>query len=91
MFFGFGEKESTRFRKKKGKKGKKKEKEKKQRKKKLIVAKSGLVGMKGYLKTYNRLKYFLPYSGRFLIRPLFTPNFPYGYWVLKLKSGNVLP
>ena len=27
------------------------------RKKNLIAAKSGLVGMKGYLKTYNRVKY----------------------------------
>ena len=27
----------------------------------LIVAKSGLVGMKGYLKASNQMKYFLPY------------------------------
>ena len=40
----------------------------KKRKKKeinLIAAKSGLVGMKGYLKTYNHTKYFLPYLSRF--------------------------
>ena len=40
----------------------------KKRKKKeinLIAAKSGLVGMKGYLKTYNHMKYFLPYLSRF--------------------------
>ena len=30
----------------------------------LLAAKSGLVGMKGYHKTYNHMKYFLP-SGRF--------------------------
>ena len=33
--------------------------------KKLIEAKSGLVGMKGFLKTYNHVKYFLPYLSRF--------------------------
>ena len=43
MFCGLGE-ERTKFRKEK--KGKK-----------LIAAKSGLVGMKGYLKTYNPMKY----------------------------------
>ena len=40
----------------------------KKRKKKeinLIAAKSGLVGMKGYLETYNPMKYFLPYLSRF--------------------------
>ena len=31
----------------------------------LIVAKSGLVGMKGYLKTYNHIKSFLTYLSRF--------------------------
>ena len=31
----------------------------------LIAAKSGLVGMKGYFKTYNHMKYFLPYLSRF--------------------------
>ena len=50
MCCGLGEEERTRFRKKK----------------KLIVVKSGLVGMKGYLKRYNNLsKYFLPYLCRF--------------------------
>ena len=44
MFCGLGEKERTRFRKKK--------------EKKLIAAKSGLVGIKGYFKTYNPMKYF---------------------------------
>ena len=62
MFCGLGEKERTRFRKKKkGKERKKKEKNGKIRKKKeknLIAAKSGLVGMKGYHKTYNRVKMF---------------------------------
>ena len=31
----------------------------------LIAAKSGLVGMKGYRKTYNHMKYFLLYLSRF--------------------------
>ena len=31
----------------------------------LIAAKSGLVEMKGYLETYNHMKYFLPYLSRF--------------------------
>ena len=52
MFCGLGE-ERTKIRK-----GKKKEKN-------LIAGISGLVGMKGYLKTYNRVKYFLPYLSRF--------------------------
>ena len=58
MFCGVEEEERTKIRKKKkGKKGKKG--------KNLIAAKSGLVGMKGYLKTYNHMKYFLPYLSRF--------------------------
>ena len=63
MFCGLGELERTRFRKKK--KEKKGKKRKKKGKKKLIAAESGLVGMKGYLKTYNHEKYFLPYLSRF--------------------------
>ena len=51
MFCGL-EEERTRFRKKK-------------KRKKLIAANSGLVEMKGYFKTYNRAKYFLPYLSRF--------------------------
>ena len=38
----------------------------------LIAAKSGSVGMKGYLETYNHMKYFLPYLSRFWLKPLFT-------------------
>ena len=49
MFCGLGEEKRTKFRKKK--KGKKKEIN-------LIAAKSELVGMKGYLETYNPMKYF---------------------------------
>ena len=51
MFSDLGQ-ERTRFRKK--------TKEKKQNNKRinLIAAKSGLVGIKGYLKTYNHVKYF---------------------------------
>ena len=64
MFCDLGEEERTKFRKKK----RKKNKGKKQGKKKemnLIAAKRGLVGMKGYLETYNPTKYFLPYLSRF--------------------------
>ena len=57
MFCGFGDEERARFRKKK-KKRKKKEKN-------LIAAKRGLVWKKKYLKTCNRVKYFLPYLSRF--------------------------
>ena len=62
MFCGLGEEKRTKIRKKK------KEKKGNKRKKKeinLITAKSGLVGMKEYLKTYNHVKYFLPYLSRF--------------------------
>ena len=55
MCCGLGEEECTKFRKKK--------KEKKEIN--LIAAESGLVGMKGYLETYNPMKYFLPYLSRF--------------------------
>ena len=51
MLCGLGEEERTKLRKKKGKD--------------LIAAKSGLVGMKEYLKTYNHIRYFLPYLSRF--------------------------
>ena len=56
MCCGLREEERTKIRKKK------KEKKEKRKKKEiiLIVAKSGLVGMKGYLETYNLMKYFLP-------------------------------
>ena len=43
----------------------KKREEKENKRKNLIAAKSGLVGMKEYLKTYNHMKYFLPYLSRF--------------------------
>ena len=55
MCCGSGEEERTQFRKKKRKK----------KEINLIAAKSGLVGMKGYLETYNHMKYFLPYLSRF--------------------------
>ena len=58
MRCGLGE-ERTKFRKKK------KEKEKEKKEINLIAAKSGLIGMKGYLETYNHMKYFLPYLSRF--------------------------
>ena len=66
MFCGLGEEERTKIRKKKKeKKGKKKEEKGKKKEINLIAAKSGLVGMKGYLETYNPMKYFLPYLSRF--------------------------
>ena len=47
-------------RKEKEKKGKGKKRKKKEKKEiDLIAAKSELVGMKGYLETYNPMKYFL--------------------------------
>ena len=46
--------------------GKKKEKENN-----LIAAKSGLVKIKGYLKTYNRVKYFFVVINPFLIETAF--------------------
>ena len=51
MFCGLGEEKRTKIRKKK--------------EINLIAAQSGLVGMKGCLKTYNHIKYFLPYLSRF--------------------------
>ena len=53
MFCGLGEEERTKIRKKK------------KEKINLVAAKSGLVGMKGYLETYNPMKYFLLYLSRF--------------------------
>ena len=82
MFRGLREEERTKIRKKK------KEKKKEMN---LIAAKSGLAGMKGYFKTYNQVKYFLPYLSRFSLRPLFTPNLRGGFRILKPKSRNLLP
>ena len=81
MFCGL-EEERTKIRKKK------KEKKKEMN---LIAAKTCLVGMKEYLKTYNHMKYFLPYLSRFGLRPLFTPNLWDGFRVLKPKSRDILP
>ena len=52
MRCGLGEEERTKIKKKK-------------KEINLIAAKSGLVGMKGYRKTYNHMKYFLPYLAVF--------------------------
>ena len=57
----------------------------------LIAAKNGLLGMKGYLETYNHMKYFLPYLSRFWLRPHFTPSMRGGFLVLKPKSRDLLP
>ena len=61
MCCGLGKEERTQIRKKKRKNKMKKRKKEMN----LIAAKSGLVGMKGYLKTYNHMNYFLPYLSRF--------------------------
>ena len=43
----------------------------------LITAKSGLVGIKGYLETYNHMKYFLPYLRKpFLTETAFYAKLP---------------
>ena len=55
MCCDLGEEERTKNRKKK------KEKKRKKKEINLIAANSGLVGMKGYLETYNHMKYFLPH------------------------------
>ena len=55
MFCGVGEEERTKIRKKK--------KEKKRNKP--HRGQKWLVGMKGYLETYNPMKYILPYLSRF--------------------------
>ena len=60
MFCGLGEEEHTKFRKKK-----KKKKNQQKKEQNFIEAKIGLVGIKGYLKSYNRVKYFLPDLSRF--------------------------
>ena len=66
MFCGLGEEERTKIRKKEEeKKGRKRKKKGKKREINLITAKSGLIGMKGYLETYNLMKYFLQYLSRF--------------------------
>ena len=62
MCCGLGEEERTKFRKKKKEK---KEKKKEKQEINLIAAESGLVGIKGYLETYNPMKYFLPFLSRF--------------------------
>ena len=59
MFCGLGEKVRTRVKKKKRKKQNKRTKE-------LIAAKTGLVEMKKYLKTYYRVKYFFAVLKPFL-------------------------
>ena len=84
MFCGLGEEERTKFRKKKkGKKGKKRKKPHRGQK---------WVGwMKGYLETYNHMKYFLPYLSRFWLRLLFTPNLRGCFRVLQSKSRDLLP
>ena len=61
----------------------------KKKEKKLIAAKSGLVGMKGYLEIYNCVKYFLRH---FLSATSFTPNF----WgvnsnVTTMKTLKIVP
>ena len=75
MFCGLGEEERTKIRKKKKeKKGKKRKKKGKKRKKKelnLIAAKSGLIGMKGYLETYKPYEIFFAVLKPFLTETAF--------------------
>ena len=59
MFCGLGEKSVQKLGRKK------EEKTRKKKEKNLIAAKSGLIGIKEYLKTFNHMKYFLPYSSLF--------------------------
>ena len=82
MFCGLGEEERTKIRKKK------KEKRKKKRKKKeinLVVAKSGLVGMKGYLKTYNHIKIFFAVLKPFLTETAFYAKLAWRFSSSKTK------
>ena len=61
----------------------------KKKRKNLIAAKSDLVGMKGYFKTYNRVKYFLPYLIKpFLNETAFYAKFSGRFLVLKPKSRD---
>ena len=78
MFCGLAKEERTRF--------KKKEKEKK----KPIAAKSGLFGTKWYLKTYNRLKYFLSYLSRFLNETAFYAKLSGRFLGPKTKARSLI-
>ena len=69
MFCGLGEEERTKIRKKK--KEKKGNKTKKKKEINLIAAKSGLVGMKGYLKTYKPYEIFFAVLKPFLTETAF--------------------
>ena len=64
MFCGLGEEERKKFRKKKGKKNEEK-------KKKLHRGQKWVGWMEAYLKTYNHMKYFLPYLKPFLTETAF--------------------
>ena len=66
MFCGLGEEQRTRVRNKKRKKKGKKGKRGKRKEINLIAAKSGLVGIKGYFKTYKHSKYFFAVLKPFL-------------------------
>ena len=63
----------------------KKEKIKAKKEKKIVVVKIGVVKIKGYLKMYNLVKYFMLYLRRFCVRPVLTPNFWDGFRALKRK------
>ena len=77
-----GEEERTRFRKRKNKK----------EKHQLIVVKSGLVGMKGYLKTYNNpLKYFFAVFKPFFNNTTFYTKLSRWFLGPKPKPRDSLP
>ena len=63
--------------------------------KKLIAAKNGLVGIKGHVKGYNHVKYFLPYLSCLWIRPFLSQTFKRFsgpktevMWPIALKFGT---
>ena len=66
--------------------GRKKGKKRKEKKEKnLIVAKSGLVVMKVYLKTYNHMKYFFAVLKPFLTETAFYAKLSWRYSGSKTK------
>ena len=96
MFCGLGEEERKRIGKKRKNKKNEENKEKKektkhkQKRKNLIMAKFWLIGMKGYLKSYNHEKYFFRHFSCFWTRPFLKLIFRGDFRVLKPKSRGLL-
>ena len=57
----------------------------------LIAAKSGLLGMKGYLETQPYEMFFAVLKPFLTETAFFAPNLRGGFRVLKLKSRDLLP